>query len=133
MASLLVLDASALVDLLVGSARGEEVHRRLRAAETLAAPELVTVETASALHRLARAGVLTEADADRGLSALAGLPIRAVPHAAVLEAAWALRHAVRIADAFYLAVAKGLDAPLLTTDARLSRAGVRGVTITLVS
>lgn len=132
MAELLVLDASALVDLLAGSERAAQVRQRLHEADALAAPDLVTVETASALHRLARAGVLTEAEADRALSAMASLPIRPVPHAAVLETAWALRHAVRIADAFYVAVALHLRAPLLTTDARLSRAAVRGVTITLV-
>lgn len=108
---LLVLDASALVDLLAGSERAAQVRQRLHEADALAEPELVTVGTASALHRLARAGVLAEAEADQAMSAMATLPIRTVPHAAVLEAAWA---------------------PLLTTDARMSRAAFRGVTITLV-
>jgi predicted nucleic acid-binding protein len=43
-----------------------------------------------------------------------------------------MRSGVRIADAFYLACAAGMDTSLLTTDARLAR-GHHGVPVTLVT
>ncbi|MEJ7741071.1 MAG: hypothetical protein WKF73_00120 [Nocardioidaceae bacterium] len=49
----------------------------------------------------------------------------------LLEHAWRLRQAVRVADAFY-PLPQHLGVPLATTDARLSRAAVSRVTVTLV-
>lgn len=91
------------------------------------------VESSSALHRLVRARVLTGAEADVAVSLVAAMPVRLVTHELLLGEAWRLRHAVRMADAFYLACARRLDAPLLTSDARLARSGVPGVTVTLVT
>ncbi|MFV0406491.1 MAG: PIN domain-containing protein [Propioniciclava sp.] len=46
--------------------------------------------------------------------------------------AWDLRESVRINDGFYVAAALALNADLLTSDARLSRAPRLGVTVTLL-
>ncbi len=130
---MLVVDASALVDLLAGTTRAAGVRERLLSADGLAAPELLAVETLSALHRLVRSRVLSEAEADAAAASMAAMPVRPIAHEWLLDHAWSLRHAVRVADAFYLACALRLSAPLLTSDARLARSGVAGVTITLVA
>jgi predicted nucleic acid-binding protein len=50
----------------------------------------------------------------------------------LIERAWELRAHLTIADGVYVALAELLDAPLLTLDARLARAGGHGATIGLV-
>lgn len=125
-----VLDASAVVDLLLRTPRGERVAERLAADPDVVAPDLVYVEVLSALHRLARAGTLTD---DVALaSELGRMPVRTVPHRALLPGVWRIRDRARIADAFYVACAILLDVPLLTTDGRLGRAALPGVTVTTI-
>ena len=62
---MLVLDASAAVDVLARTIRGERVAEHLTR-DDVAAPELLDVEVLSALWRLVRAGVLTEGAAITG-------------------------------------------------------------------
>ncbi len=130
---MLVVDASALVDLLAGTTRAAGVRARLDVVGGLVAPELLLVETASALHRLVRNRVLTEEEAACAVRLLATMPVRLVTHEVLLDDAWSWRHAVRMADAFYLCCALRLGVPLLTSDGRLARAGMRGVSIMLVT
>lgn len=127
-----VLDASAAIDLLLRTSRGERVAERLASDSDVVAPELVYVEVLSAMHRLVRAGALGDTEAAELTSALVIMQLRTVSHARLLEAAWDLRDRLRIADAFYVACALLLDVPLLTTDARLSRVSLPGVTVTAV-
>ncbi|MDP9444869.1 MAG: type II toxin-antitoxin system VapC family toxin [Actinomycetota bacterium] len=95
------------------------------------APELY-VETSSAVHRLVQSGALGHEEADGLMAALGLMPLRAIPHAMLLPLAWRWRERVRIADAFYVACAQLLGVPLLTSDARLGRADLPGVTVTVV-
>ena len=54
------------------------------------------------------------------------LPITLHPAEPFLHRMWELRHNVTPYDAWYVALAEALDAPLLTTDARLARSiGIR--------
>ncbi|TVR35221.1 MAG: PIN domain-containing protein [Nitriliruptor sp.] len=120
-----VVDASAIVDLLIRSDPGERVRRRL-SADTHAA--LVTVahldaEVFSGLARLHRAGELTAAEVEQLLRRLARLDVRRMPiNGVLLAAAWRLRDNVSARDALYVAAARGLGCSLLTTDERLARA-----------
>ena len=129
---MMVVDASALIDKLTFSERGDSIERLLSDAEALAAPDLVYAEVASALWRLARADVVSPTDANEAIEDLLDLPLIGVPHRALLSRAWSYRRHTRISDAFYLACAYQLDATLLTTDARLAR-GHHGISVTLVS
>jgi predicted nucleic acid-binding protein len=128
---MLVLDASAAVELLLLSPRGGLVEARLEG-ETVVAPELLDVEVLSALARLERAGQLDEGPASRAVDRLRRLPVTRLPHAAVTLAAWSLRPRVRVQDAFYVAVAALVGGSLLTCDRRLAGAGLTGVSVTLV-
>jgi len=120
-----VLDASAVIDLLVRSDDGERVRRHL-AGDTDAT--LITVahldaEVFSGLARLHCAGELTAGEVDELLRRLSRLDVRRVPIGGwLLDAAWRMRDNIAARDALYVAAARDLDCGLLTTDQRLARA-----------
>jgi predicted nucleic acid-binding protein len=127
----LVLDASAAVDLLLRTPRGDRVAAAL-GDDPVVAPELIDVEVLSALARLLRAGELAAPTAGLAVEQLRSMPVRRLSHALVVPAVWRLREWVRIADAWYVAFAQALSAPLLTTDARLARAALPELSVLVV-
>jgi predicted nucleic acid-binding protein len=119
----IVLDASALVELLLGTETGRAVGARISdPGLALHAPHLADVEVAQALRRYVREGVLEASAAAAALAELRTLDLERHSHEPLLERVWALRENVTAHDAVYVALAEALDAPLLTCDARLARA-----------
>ena len=123
---MIVVDASAMAELLLQTELGTRVQRRLyRDDDDLHAPHLVDVEVLSALRRLVSAG---EASADRAGEAIADLldlPIERYPHDILVPRVWQLRENFSAYDASYIALAEAVadePVPLLTADARLARA-----------
>lgn len=116
-----VVDASAMVDLLVGSPLGEPVRRRLEG-QQLHAPAHLDAEVLSALGRLHRGGKLSAIAVATRLRQFAAAPIRRHDLADMLEGAWKLRHNLRLVDALYVELAMRLEAPLVTTDGALAAA-----------
>jgi predicted nucleic acid-binding protein len=117
-----VVDASAVIDLLVRSDTGERVRRRLAedAEATLVTVTHLDAEVFSGLARLHRAGELAAAEVDELLRRLARLDARRVPiGGALLDAAWRMRDNLAARDALYAAAARVLGCALLTTDERL--------------
>jgi hypothetical protein len=53
---------------------------------------------------------------------LLAIPIRRASHRQLMGRCWELRQTVTVYDAAYIALAEALAVPLLTADARLSRA-----------
>lgn len=129
---MIVVDASAIVDLVSDGRGADEVRARLLGDDDLHAPHVIDVEVAGALRRLAARGVLSGDRAADALLDAADLPILHYPHRALIERAWELRAHLSIADGVYVALAEFLDAPLLTCDRRLARAGGHGATIEIV-
>ncbi|MBK7973674.1 MAG: type II toxin-antitoxin system VapC family toxin [Deltaproteobacteria bacterium] len=120
---MIVLDASAAVELVLGSRRGVTVAARLRdPAVTLHAPHLLDLEVAQVLRRGERDGWLAPRRAAEALADLRDLDVIRYPHHALLARVWELRHNVTAYDAAYLALAEALDAPILSCDARLASA-----------
>lgn len=116
------MDASATVELLLQSRKGLAVSARLAApAETVHAPQLLWIEVPSALRRLAVVGDLSEDRAGQALADLSDLAIEAYDHRPLVGRIWELRDNLSPYDATYVALAEGLGAPLLTSDARLGR------------
>lgn len=113
-----VVDASALVELLIEGRLGEAVGRRLLGAR-LQAPAHLDAEVLSALGRLHRAGRFPASRVSAMLTALVAAPIVRHPLPDLLAGAWARRERVRLVDAVYLELADRLGVPLLTTDLRL--------------
>lgn len=128
----LVIDASAIVDLLVEGPRTAGVEWRVGGAK-LASPDLVGLEVLSALARLERAGQLTRGSADAARDAWGRTSVRRLPLGFIEDRVWTLRERVRLSDAYYVACAELLRAPLLTCDVRLSRAPLEGVSLLLVT
>ena len=122
---MIVLDASAGLELVLNTSAAERIARRaLAAGETLHAPHLIDVEVIHVLRRYHAGGMLTASRGRQALEDYLDLPIARYPHQLLLERAWDLRANVSAYDAVYLALAEALDAPLLTRDRRL--AGVPG-------
>jgi predicted nucleic acid-binding protein len=115
-----VIDASAMVEALLGTSLGIEAKARMQERE-LHAPTHLDAEVLSALGWLYRAGKLSSTVAERALSELAGAPVQRHPVADLLSAAWAAREQLRLVDALYVELARSLGSiALITTDARLA-------------
>jgi predicted nucleic acid-binding protein len=120
---LIVVDASALIEVLLGtSAAGRLAERLFAEEETLHAPHLLDVEVAQVLRRYALTGVFGVERGAEALADLAEFPIARYPHQPFLSRIWELRHNVTAYDAAYLALAEALTAPLVTRDAKLASA-----------
>jgi predicted nucleic acid-binding protein len=117
----LVVDASAIVDLLARTARARAVGARLRGS-AWHAPAHLDAEVLSALGRLERAGKLDAAEAADGLHALSELPIERHEIPPLLFGSWNLRNELRLVDGLYVELARQLGARLITTDQRLAGA-----------
>jgi predicted nucleic acid-binding protein len=131
----MVLDASAVVELLLGSRRGEGVAVAVQEAgaeSALHAPDLLDVEVAQVLRRYAAQDVLTEARAAAAVSLLERLPVKRHPGRILLPRIWALRENLTAYDAAYISLAEALDAPLLTCDERLARSPGHGAVVVAV-
>lgn len=114
-----VLDASVVVAALVDQGPdGRWAEAELLDAQ-LAAPHLLLVEVASILRRMARAGQISDDIAALAHDDLLRLPVELFPYEPVAARAWELRPNLTSYDAWYVALAEQLEAPLATLDARL--------------
>lgn len=129
---MLVVDASCLVEVLVGGPQSESVRARLAADDDQAAPHLVDVEVLSVVRRHALQGLLDATAAEQAVDDLRDWPGQRFGHRPLLARAWELRANIRGWDAMYVALAEALDATLLTLDGRLAAADGPACRITLV-
>lgn len=125
---MIVLDASAVVELLLGTALGRAVAARIAdPVLSLHVPHLVDVEVAQTLRRFVRAGELDAPSAAAALEDLRALDLERHAHEPLLDRVWGLRDNLTAYDAVYVALTEALGATLLTCDSRLARApGIRG-------
>lgn len=119
---MLVVDASVLFEIVADTPESDRLRRRLAADPDHAAPHLIDAEVLSAIQTHHRVGALDATAASQAVDDLRSWPGERWPHRPLLERTWELRDNVRCYDALYVALAEGLDATLLTLDARLSRA-----------
>ena len=129
----MVVDASAILELLLGTERAERVAARvLTPEERVDAPHLLDVEVAQALRRLVYLDELTAVRAEQALDDFASLVIERHSHRDLLPRMWQLRDSLTAYDAAYVALGEALDTPVLTCDAKLSRAHGHRAQIELV-
>ena len=120
---MIVLDASAVLELLLGTPAGLEVGARLTdPAMALHAPHLMDIEVAQVLRRYVREAQLTDEDAATAIQDLRDLDLTRHAHEPLLDRVWALRKNFSAYDAVYVALAEVLDASLVTCDRRLAHA-----------
>ena len=119
---MIVLDASAVIDLLLGLPPHAAAVAGLLVAEApqVFAPHLLDVEVAQVIRRRVRGGTLRPADAVEALRVLAALPIVRYPHLPFIERAFELRDNATMYDAVYLVLAEALGATLVTRDRALA-------------
>jgi predicted nucleic acid-binding protein len=118
----IVLDASAVLELLLDTPAGRSVAMRIEdPAVGIHVPHLVDVEVTHVLRRLARERSIEVAEAETALDDLRSLDLQRHSHEPLLDRAWALRENLSTYDAVYVALAEALEAPLLTCDRRLAR------------
>ena len=126
-----VIDASALVDLVVQSERAPAVAQAVGSTD-MVAPDVVNPEVLSILRRLERNGRLTAPQAVRAVDDLMDAPVRRFSTRPLLAEAWTLRANVTATDACYVALARILRCPLVTADRKLSRTPGLGVSLITV-
>lgn len=118
----LVVDASVLVALAIDDGPEGRWAEQLVASCQLAAPQLAVAEATNILRRLERAGELSSAEADGARRDLLALDIELFPFEPFADRIWELRHNLTTYDAWYVAVAEAIAAPLATLDRRLAAA-----------
>lgn len=118
---MIVLDASAVVDLLVFNGRVPALEERVLDAASLHAPHLIDTEVQQALRGLVRSRKLSADRATDGLYDLAALNLVRHPAFPLAERVWARRANLTAYDATYAALAELLECPLVTCDHRVAR------------
>jgi predicted nucleic acid-binding protein len=117
---MIVVDASAITELLLQTALGTRVEQRLyREDADLHAPHLLDVEVLSALRRLVQSGEVRPERAEEAIEDLGALRLVRHGHLDLTTRAWELRQNVTMYDAMYLALAEALGATVITCDGPL--------------
>jgi predicted nucleic acid-binding protein len=118
-----ILDASAVVEMLLRTPLGlDALDHAMADADGMHAPHLLDIEVTHAIRRYVRIRELPAAEANAAIVALPLLRIERYAHLLLLPRIWELRNSLSAYDATYVALAESLAQPLLTCDARLSRA-----------
>ncbi len=118
---MIVIDASAMVEALVGRDADDELLNALSG--DVDAPHLLDVEVLSVLRGLLLGGKLDPEAADQARLDHFAFMITRHETAPLAERIWQLRHQFTSSDASYLALAEALRAPLYTCDAKLATRG----------
>ena len=130
---MIVVDASALLELLLRTAAAPAIEARLFNGDTLHAPHLLDLEIAQVMRRCERTGELSAQRAREALEDLEAFAIERYPHQLLLRRVWSLRANATAYDAAYLALAEALAAPLITTDRRLAAVPGHGAQVEVIS
>ena len=126
---MIVVDASAMLEVLLNTPAGARVDDRLSAA---GAPHLLDLEVAQVLRRYAASGEIDPQRGAQALEDLADLPLARYPHDVCLSRIWELRDNLTAYDAAYVALAEVLEAPLVTRDAALASPRIHRARIELM-
>ncbi len=131
---MIVLDASALIELLLNTEPGRRLAKRIADPRVmLHAPHLVDLEVAQTLRRYVLHGEISDERAQIALQHLTLLDLNRYAHSDFLTRIWALKDNVSAYDGAYVSLAEALGATLVTGDRRLTKAsGTRAVIELLV-
>ena len=119
---MIVVDTSALVDLLLETPPNASLVGRLGNVTEMYVPHLIDVEFLSVVRRLEGRGFLTVEQAELSLRKLGQLPLHRYPHGSLSNRVWQLRHSLTAYDGQYVALAEILGLPLITCDLKMSNA-----------
>lgn len=125
---MIVLHASAAVELVFATPPGAAVARRLRG-EAVHAPAHFDVEVIGAIRRAVLRGLISDHEGLVAVADFLALPLRRWPTKPFVSRAYQLRDIHTVADGAYVALAEGLAAPLITCDVRLANSVGHGADI----
>jgi predicted nucleic acid-binding protein len=128
----IVLDASATIELLGRTPEGERVADRIARARSLHAPHLLDVEVAQVVRRRCAAGLVPLQRGREMFEDFRDLPIKRHEHFTLMGRIWELRHNFTAYDACYIALAELLNATLLTRDAAMVLLKVHNAQVELI-
>jgi predicted nucleic acid-binding protein len=120
--TLVVIDASAGVEIVCDTRRGRALARLLPAGAEGWVPEHFYAEVLGVLRWQLRGQKLSESQASVAVGRLGGWHLHRASVAPLVPAAWSYRHNLTAADALYVVLAEQLGASLLTDDHRLTQA-----------
>jgi predicted nucleic acid-binding protein len=115
---MIVADASVLTSSLVGGAAARQVLD----AEQVQVPAVADIEVASALRKRVRLGHISAVEGWQLLEGYRWMAVTRHYVFSMVDRIWELRDNLSAYDAAYVALAEAIDCPLVTGDARLSRA-----------
>jgi predicted nucleic acid-binding protein len=118
----LVVDSSAVLEALVARDPARGLVERLADDGDLHVPHLIDTEVLHALRRMLRTGRLSAERAHDARTDFADLTLVRYPHEPLSDRVWELRENLSAYDATFVALAEGLERPLVTCDARLAAA-----------
>jgi len=131
---MIVVDASALLELLLQTPLGSRVEARIfRDGDDLHAPHLVDVEVVQALRRLVRTREVASRRADEAIADLVDFDLHRHAHMDLLGRVWRLRDTITAYDAAYVALAEAIGAPVVTCDGPLRDAVGHRVAIEVIA
>ncbi len=122
---MIVADASAIAELLVGQPRAAAVRRVLSKHAEVHVPDHFHAEVLSALRRRSLRRELSGFQEAEALAALDDLRAISYPVRELIVPIWDMRATLSVYDAAYLALAQRLDVGLITLDAGLAEAAAR--------
>ena len=129
---MIVLDASAAVELVLATRPGAAVAQRLRG-ETVHAPAHFDVEVIGAIRRAVVRRLISDHEGLVAVADFLSLPVRRWPTKPFVQRAYQLRTTHTVADAVYVALAEGFAAPLITCGRRLAQSHGHDAEIELVA
>ena len=117
-----VVDASVVVAALVDHGHDGSWASTELMSDAVVAPHVMPAEVANVLRKSAAAGTITGDTASVAHHDLLQLPIALFAYEPFASRVWELRVNLTAYDAWYVALAEQLDAPLVTLDRRLAAA-----------
>jgi len=120
---LIVIDASAVIEWILNTSRGQSIGKRLTdGMEQLHAPYLLDVEVLQVIRRYSLRKLISEVRARQAIEDYNDLLVRRYPHTPLISRIWELKANLSAHDAAYVALSEALSAPLLTCDTCLADA-----------
>lgn len=130
---MIVVDASAILDVLLRTVDAEALENRMLASgESMCAPHLLDVEVAQVVRRYCLLGEMTSKRGEETLRDLSDMPIERFPHTPFLHRIWELRNNLTAYDAAYVALAETLGCTLVTRDQRLGNSPLHTASVEIL-
>jgi predicted nucleic acid-binding protein len=117
----LVVDSSVVAAAFISSGPQRDWAADVLSSNELAAPHLMLVEAANILRRAAFLGHISREWADYAHEQIVRLDVERYPYEPFAVRVWSLYENLTPYDAWYVALAEALGAPLATLDIRLTR------------